>query len=108
MTAKRTLLILGMIVIGLPLAAGVYTRSAVGASSANEAAATAQVIPLSNEPNHVTISASGQLQADEVASLSFLISGQVTDIAVDEGDHVSAGQPLIRLPPSISGYANSG
>ncbi|MFV9502983.1 MAG: HlyD family secretion protein [Oscillochloridaceae bacterium umkhey_bin13] len=43
------------------------------------------------------VSASGQITARRTADLAFRVPGTVTEILVDEGDTVRAGQPLVQL-----------
>lgn len=89
MTIRRTLLILGVLAVGL----GYITYS-----RAQSDADTQLVLPVAEVHSGVTsVTASGSLQADQVANLSFLIAGQVTEIVVTEGEVVTAGQALIRL-----------
>ncbi|MBI1259726.1 MAG: HlyD family efflux transporter periplasmic adaptor subunit [Chloroflexi bacterium] len=92
MKIRTMLLALGIVAVGLPVGYAGYTRVQAG-----RAPQTAEQPVIQVRPSDTAITASGSLQAEQVASLSFLVSGQVTDIAVAEGDSVTLGQPLMRL-----------
>ncbi len=48
----------------------------------------------------VTVSASGGIVPETEIGLAFAAGGQVEDVLVEEGDHVQAGDPLVRLDSS--------
>ena len=50
-----------------------------------------------NKPVAQTVQLPGYLEAPNVSMLAAEISGLVTELKVREGDHVSAGQPLVML-----------
>ena len=98
MTLKRGLI--GALVIVLLLAGGVLVYWQFFRQAAPDATETAAT-PLPAEPVIVSgegaISAEGQIVPLRHAALAFSASGVVTEIAATEGEHVTAGQPIVRL-----------
>src|SRR5215469_14480375 len=52
-----------------------------------------------------SVSASGSVEGSETADVAFLVSGRVSRVLVEEGQHVTKGQLLAELEPTD--YRNS-
>ena len=99
MSVRRSLIVLTILTLVLPVA--VFWVS----SQQQAAAVVDQMQTMAAMQTHnvqrgtvlVTIPAVGSIEPEEVAQLSFLVSGQVQDILVEEGYYVEAGEPLVQL-----------
>jgi HlyD family secretion protein len=81
-------------VVGLLLVAG----AAAGAWSRRNAKATAvQTAAVEREDLQAKVSANGKVQAQKKVDISATIAGQVTRLAVKEGDRVKKGQFLLQI-----------
>lgn len=60
------------------------------------------VVKVTREDLQAKVSANGKVQAQKKVDLSATIAGQVTHIAVKEGDRVKKGQLLLQLDPANS------
>ena len=79
---------------------GTPTTAAVDSSKAGSTLA----LPVVGEPVRkgdlvLTVSATGQIRTDAASSLKAEASGTVLEALVRAGDHVTRGQPLVRLDP---------
>jgi HlyD family secretion protein len=84
-----------LLVIVLLIGAGTLVlRRRMGAAGAESPAPTAAVTRGSIEE---TISATGNVSADQQATLTFGSSGQIAQVLVEEGQQVAAGDVLARL-----------
>lgn len=61
---------------------------------------TVVVKPVTCVTANRVVAVSGILEADKTAPISFLVSGKVDRVFVDEGDHVSRGTVLAALEPA--------
>jgi HlyD family secretion protein len=59
-----------------------------------------QVVKVAREDLQAKVSANGKVQAQKKVDISATIAGQVTHIAVKEGDRVKKGQLLLQLDPA--------
>lgn len=99
MSVIRSLLVLLVLVVLIPVAASVLAAN----QSVNQQ--ISEQTRLENLERYVvtrgdiqrTVSALGSIQADESVSLSFQTSGQVAEVLVDTGDYVVAGDVVARL-----------
>jgi HlyD family secretion protein len=94
---KKVLTIGGLIVVALVLvAAGVLflRRQQFQSASAEDAAPTAVVARGSIEE---TVTATGNVVADQQASLTFASSGEIASVLVEKGQQVELGEVLARL-----------
>ena len=94
---KKTLMIGGLILVLLVVVAGGFLfiqRQQMQAAEAEETAPTAVVTRGSIEQ---TISATGNIVADQQASLTFASSGEIADVLVEKGQQVELGEVLARL-----------
>jgi HlyD family secretion protein len=70
------------------------------AATRGENGQAVQVIPAARETITAKVSANGKIQAVQKADISANVMGQVTRIAVKEGDVVKKGQFLLEIDPS--------
>lgn len=68
---------------------------AAEAQAAEQASIRAETLERGNLS--ATVSATGSLQANQLANLVFLVPGTVAEVSVKSGDTVKAGQVLVRL-----------
>jgi HlyD family secretion protein len=94
MSVRRSLIVLTLLTAIAPMAA--FSSRTTQMQAANP---TQNLRVHTIERGHVivTISAVGQIEADETANLSFTTQGRVTEKLVEIGDFVNAGDPLVRL-----------
>ena len=78
----------------------------VAMASRGEKGSAVQVAPVGKEDLQAKVSANGRVQAVTKADISANMVGQVTRLAVKEGDRVSKGQFLLEIDPR-SAKANS-
>src|SRR5260221_1450426 len=96
---RRNLIIIGIAIV----AVAAVIRVRMSAPSRASAASTDPSSPRSDtftvKPGdvQVTVAASGPIQANENAALSFSVIGKVSSFAVADGDHVLQGQSLATL-----------
>ena len=96
-TRKQGLILL-VIVLGLVVA----IRSGVNAGSKNSAATalpvtSVQTVPVRYMDSTPTLILSGTIESQTTAAVSAKISGRIAEVLVQEGQTVSAGDPLITL-----------
>lgn len=85
-------LIIGLVVIAIAIIAG------VGFSRVRTTKAAAiTTVPVTRSTIIATITGSGSIAAEQELSVPFQTSGNVTEILVEEGATVHAGQPLAQL-----------
>jgi len=97
LVTPRRLVVLG-VAAALLLGAGGW---ALTRSDPAAAAATTQVVQASSSTIRQTVSASGTLQPERSADLSFAVSGTVTSIPVEVGQEVKKGQTLATVGASV-------
>ena len=61
--------------------------------------AEVQVAPVGREDLQAKVSANGNIQAQKKVDISATIPGQITHLAVEEGDRVKKGQLLLQIDP---------
>ncbi len=83
---------IAMIVVVIMIALAI--NSFRGRATTTQAAAT---VPVTRSGIVATIAGSGSVAAERTLALPFQTSGSVTEVLVQEGDTVTAGQPLARL-----------
>lgn len=66
-----------------------------------EATASPVVVPVTVGTQRQTVSASGTVEPAERADLSFAVSGEVTEVLVEPGDAVTAGQALATVDDTL-------
>ena len=95
LTGRRTWIIGGLLVLAVLLGAGAWLAlSARGAVPVRTAVAQ----PLAGGGASASVlDATGYVTARREATVSAQITGKVTEVLFDEGDHVSAGQVIARL-----------
>lgn len=96
MSVRRSLLVLLVLMVGLPLVI-FTTQNRPAASSNAENLNNLQVYEAERGTVALTVSAIGQIAADQSVSLSFLVPGRVQDVLVKRDDYVLADDPLVRL-----------
>ena len=82
---------------------GVVVLAAAGGWSAwhrGPAPLEVQVASVSRQDLQAKVTASGKVQAQRKVDISATIAGQVTHLAVEEGDRVSKGQFLLQIDPA--------
>jgi HlyD family secretion protein len=113
MSVKQSLFLLTLLTLSVPAGVGF-----IGASQTTPATAPTQqtiVIPSSETDTRpfdqtetttaTTISALGTIEANQVAEVSFLVSGEVAEVWVESGDTVSAGDVIARLDTTAAQVA---
>ncbi len=89
------------IVVLLSACSGPYDESTAAANSvAEQDVAEVQVVRIQQEAIPETVSATGELLAEEEATIGPRVAGRIAKIHVDLGDVVKAGQPLAELEKS--------
>jgi HlyD family secretion protein len=92
MTGKKVLIVLGVILVGAAVvAANLYYRRDTGLNVQAEA--------LRARDLEAIVSASGKVQPKRQVNVSANTTGRVTRVAVEEGQHVKAGQFLLEIDP---------
>jgi HlyD family secretion protein len=92
MTAKKVLIVVGVILLGgAVVAANLWYRRDTGLSVQAEA--------LRARDLEAIVSASGKVQPKRSVNVSANTTGRVTRVAVEEGQHVKAGQFLLEIDP---------
>lgn len=86
----------GVAVIVLTVVAALYLSGTFSRSSTSGASAT-DTTPVTLGNLVATVSGSGSVAAKQTLNLSFQASGAVSEVLVEEGDVVKAGQALARL-----------
>lgn len=94
MSVRRSLILLALLVLGMPFA--VFSRQAQQYQAQN-AARDLQVYTVERGDVEVTITAVGEIEADQTAELSFTSAGRVQSILVEAGDYILAGDVLVEL-----------
>lgn len=93
---------------GIMLAGLVFVLAASGCAPA---ATTTPIPPLDLNVSRTSqtrnVKASGEVVPIHIAELSFVTSGMVTEVLVNEGDRVEAGQALLRLDVTEQEFAIS-
>jgi multidrug efflux system membrane fusion protein len=69
-------------------------------AAAGEPPKPVRVATVAMQPQHLSLSFSGTVQARTEADLAFRVTGKVTQRPVEIGDHVRAGQTLATLDPA--------
>jgi RND family efflux transporter MFP subunit len=59
-----------------------------------------EVRPVKSSLQNRQVSASGSVEADQMVDIGFMISGKVSQVAVEEGQQVKAGQLIASLVPT--------
>ena len=94
LTGRRTWIIGGLLALVVLLGAGAWLAlSARGAVPVRTAVAQ----PLAGGASASVLDATGYVTARREATVSAQITGKMTEVLFDEGDHVSAGQVIARL-----------
>jgi multidrug resistance efflux pump len=96
MSVRNTLLILALLMLAAPLTIPLTRATSARVTDAAQPQATAAPL-VSRTQAENTVRANGEIEVDDVVEGSFLISGEVAEIYVAEGDFVYAGDPLMRL-----------
>jgi HlyD family secretion protein len=88
---KRKWLWIGLVVVLLAVAGG------VAASRRGPKPTEVQMAKVGREDVQAKVSANGKIQAQKKVDVSATIPGQITRLAVEEGDRVSKGQFLLQI-----------
>jgi HlyD family secretion protein len=97
MSVRRSIIVLSLLVLVLP--AFLFTTQASQQRQQNPPR-NLQLYTARRGDIDVSISALGDIEPDQTASVSFTSGGRVSDVMVQEGDFVKTGDPLIRLEGS--------
>lgn len=99
MSVRRSLIILTLFTLVMPVIVLTFraNQQTVEQTARVEALAAMQTYTVQRGTVFVTIPAVGMIEADQSAGLSFLTSGQIEQIFINEGDFVEAGTPLLQL-----------
>jgi multidrug efflux pump subunit AcrA (membrane-fusion protein) len=98
MSVIRSLLVLLILIILLPLAASFVAAGQAARVQASELTRLQNLERYTVERGDVagTVSALGTVLADEMVNASFETSGQVAEVLVESGDYVVAGDVIAR------------
>ncbi|MCA9904932.1 MAG: HlyD family efflux transporter periplasmic adaptor subunit [Anaerolineae bacterium] len=112
MRVTRTLILLTLLTLAIPVAVGAINASQAASTTAvalpieSADVQLAQTVNLSAAAQTDTttqtdsnIAILGSIEAAETASLTFLTSGTISELFVNEGDYVEAGTLIARLDP---------
>jgi HlyD family secretion protein len=102
MSVRRSLVVMLLVFLALP-AAVFYSRANQG--DAQTPAAQLQRYIVTRGDVAVSITAIGQIEADQVSRLSFTGAGRVSDLAFEAGDYVLAGEVLAQQESSAQQIA---
>src|SRR5215216_8163645 len=94
MSVRRSLIVLSLVTAIAPVAAFSSRTTQMQAANPTQ---NLRVHTIGRGDVIVTISAVGEIEADETANLSFNTQGRVTEKLVDIGDFVHTGDQLVRL-----------
>jgi HlyD family secretion protein len=97
MSVRRSIIVLTLLVLVLP--AFLFTTQATQQRQQNPPLKL-QLYTVQRGDIDVSISALGDIEPDQTASVSFTSRGRVSDVMIQEGDFVKAGDPLVRLDGS--------
>jgi HlyD family secretion protein len=99
MSVIRSLVVLLVLVILIPIAASFLAASQEARAQMNEQIRlnSLERYTIGRGDVQRTASALGSIQTDETVNLSFETSGQIADVVVETGDYVVAGDVLARL-----------
>lgn len=95
-TRKKRNWVRPLVLVTLLLAAGggVYFWQVQANTKAAEPTIS---LPVSQGDLSVTVESNGNVQATSQSEVKYETTGQVVEVLVKQGDHVDAGQPLVRL-----------
>jgi HlyD family secretion protein len=102
MSVRRSILVLTLLTLALPM---VMFSSRAGQLQAENPVRNLQLYTVARGDVDVTITAIGDLQADQIAQLSFTKPGRVSELLVTAGDYVVAGDPLLKQDDSTERLA---
>lgn len=107
MSVGRALIILLILVVVVLGALLIPASGLVGAQlpGSPAAATTQRTYTVGSETLAVSVDAAGATEVNEIAAVSFVISGEVAEVLVEEGDYVMTGDPLVRLDDTIQRLA---
>lgn len=84
-------------VLGLVAIVGIIAYLVLNRNNSNSANLSYDLTYPQRDSIVATVNASGQIKPAQVANLTFLSTGQVSEILVDVGDKVNTGDPLARV-----------
>ncbi len=90
--AVPVILLVGLTVM---FRSGVYAGNKTQSSS--ETVISVKVVPAAHIDSTPSLSFNGSLEGQTSAAVSAKISGRISEVLVQEGQHVKAGEPMIRL-----------
>jgi HlyD family secretion protein len=99
MSVRRSLIVLLVAAIAIPAIITFNNlNQTVGAQMAAQTRLeNLQTYNVQRGSVEAVVSASGEMEADELIELSFTSGGRIAEIFVEEGDYVQAGEPIARL-----------
>ncbi len=96
MSVRRSIVVMFILVVALPVIVfGARARNAANTNAVAQNAAL-QTLTVGRGSVELTVTAIGTIQADQSVSLSFSGAGRVTEILVNAGDVVRAGDVIAR------------
>jgi HlyD family secretion protein len=99
MSVRRSLILLTLVSVLLPVGVFLMSSQQEARQEANriQTREATQTYTVQQGIVLITVPAIGTIRAQQVVDVSFLVSGQVAEIPVHDGDYVEAGTPLIQL-----------
>lgn len=97
MSVSRSLLVLTLLILGLPVAIFTAQQSGQSAAASSQQFENLQLYEVTRDRVELSVNAIGTIEAEQVVTLSFLSSGRVAEVLVQRDDYVLPGDPLARL-----------
>ncbi len=97
---KRTKWIIGGVIVALVAAGGLFIASRVAGRNAQAEVQTGDIVAAFTGDLDASATASGKIEAEQVALLSASAPDLVEEVLVRDGHHVAAGDPLVQLDTS--------
>ena len=94
MSVRRSILVLFLLTLAVP---AIVFNVRANREARNESTRELQTTQVARGDVEVTVTALGTIQADQSANLSFVTAGRVTDVFVQTGDYVLAGDVLAQV-----------
>jgi len=88
------------VLIGIVVIAILATAATVSVRNSGDRGISVRIEALEARDLTATVTASGNIRAGRIVDISSDVSARVTELLIDEGDDVEAGQLMLRLDPT--------